>query len=119
MLQWALIVTTTYGVDEISQLLIMLTLQPQQQHLFAVSIILRSFIQYNDYIFNVIYIISKNNTNTCTLILASSVPFRIRVNFNEDEFRKDNTPNGVEAGAGEGDFFGRPGGIMGNYILNT
>ena len=47
------------------------------------------------------------------------MPFRIRVNFNEDEFRKDNTPNGVEAAAGQGDFFGRPGGIMGNYILNT
>ena len=62
---------------------------------------------------------TKLNSNTCTLFLASSVPFRIRVNFNEDEFRKDNTPNGDEAGAGEGDFFGRPGGIMGNYILNN
>jgi len=52
-------------------------------------------------------------------VCTSSVPFRIRVNFNEDEFRKDNTPNGVEAAVGQGDFFGRPGGIMGFSLCYT
>jgi len=58
-------------------------------------------------------------TAAAASVCTSSVPFRIRVNFNEDEFRKDNTPNGVEAAAGQGDFFGRPGGIMGFSLCYT
>jgi len=58
-------------------------------------------------------------TAAAASVCTSSVPFRIRVNFNEDEFRKDNTPNGDEAAAGQGDFFGRPGGIMGFSLCYT
>jgi len=58
-------------------------------------------------------------TAAAASVCTSSVPFRIRVNFNEDEFRKDNTPNGVEAAVGQGDFFGRPGGIMGFSLCYT
>jgi len=52
-------------------------------------------------------------------VCTSSAPFRIRVNFNEDEFRKSNMPADPEVADNEGDFFNRPGGIMGFSLCYT
>ena len=54
--------------------------------------------------------------------LAASAPFRIRVNFDEDEWRTEKTAQIVDAtadnGAAGGEFAVRPGGIIGKAIYS-
>ena len=51
-----------------------------------------------------------------SLFAASSTPFRVRVNFDQDEFRTNMDPTIADTSAAEGDFFGRPGGFLGILI---
>ena len=51
------------------------------------------------------------------LFAASSTPFRVRVNFDQDEFRTNMDPTIADTSAAEGDFFGRPGGFLGILIF--
>jgi len=54
-----------------------------------------------------------------TSVCTSSTPFRIRVNFDQDEFRTNMDPTIADTAAAEGDFFGRPGGILGFSLCYT
>ena len=49
--------------------------------------------------------------------LAASTPFRIRVNFDEDEYRTNKVPATKDADATDGEFAVLPGGIIGKSIF--
>ena len=59
----------------------------------------------------------------CAFCLAASAPFRIRVNFDEDEFRTEKTGQIVDqdstAAIIGGEFLIRPGGIIGKAIYSN
>ena len=51
------------------------------------------------------------------LFLAASAPFRIRVNFDEDEYRTNKDPTIVDTDSTDGEFLIRPGGIIGKTMF--
>ena len=51
------------------------------------------------------------------IISATSVPFKVRVNFDENEFRSNANPATIDSNAQDGEFLVQPGGIIGMTIL--
>jgi len=58
-------------------------------------------------------------TGTGASVCTASVPFRIRVNFDEDEFRTEKTAQIADTNAKDGEFITRPGGIIGFSLCYT
>jgi len=52
-------------------------------------------------------------------VCTASAPFRIRVNFDEDEFRTNADPAIIDTDATDGEFATRPGGIIGFSLCYT
>jgi len=52
-------------------------------------------------------------------VCTASAPFRIRVNFNEDEYRTDKTGQTIDSDYTDGEFLKRPGGIVGFSLCYT
>merc|ERR1711963_858040 len=54
-----------------------------------------------------------------TSVCTASAPFRIRVNFDEDEYRTNKDPTIADADSTDGEFAVRPGGIIGFSLCYT
>jgi len=54
-----------------------------------------------------------------TSVCTASAPFRIRVNFDEDEYRTNKDPTIVDTDSTDGEFLIRPGGIIGFSLCYT
>lgn len=51
------------------------------------------------------------------IFLATSVPFKVRVNFDENEFRSNANPATIDTNAQDGEFNIQPGGIIGMVMF--